>query len=424
MRALACLVALLLAACATSDTANSAKSSATGVAGPLTWEISDIGRVVSADNQRVRWSYLITLRNTSDRVIQVQRMERATDTGPVESWGGTPSSQAFRRTIGARGELRVPTSESWGWASRANTAFGGAATLHAIRVYRTFIGTDDRGAAVRVQVRLQLDPSTGTLARPPVAPASLPAPNVLSSADGLASLVGLWRGSYRVDDTLLDIPVSATIVADGTISLSENEPVTNRFSRKVQVKDGGLEYSGDRERGTLRLHELTGRRMLVGRITPIEGRSYAVYLEAQAPASAAAPPVPTAGPPVSPTPVSAPSGGAAALVDLSGSYRGTVTGTRTDNSTYSARVTVAMVQVGRELSGTWSTPSASGTLMGTVLDRTRFTFRLRQDSPCPAELSGLGAIDDGGARLAASYRGASCQGTGVAASIVITRESR
>jgi hypothetical protein len=310
--------------------------------------------------------------------------------------------------------------------SRANTTFGGAATLRSITVYRTFIGTDDRGAPVRIEVLLRLDPSTGVLARPLVAPSSLPAPSVLSSADGLAGLVGLWRGSYRVDDTLLDVPFTATIVADGTVSLAENEPVTNRFSRKVQVKDGGLEFSGDRERGTLRLHELTGRRMLVGRITPIEGPSYAIYLEAQAPASAAVPPVTTPGPQVTPISAPVPSGRGSASdpVDLTGSYRGTVTGTRADDSTYSARVTVAMVQAGRELSGTWSTPAASGILTGTVLDRTRFTFRLRQDSPCPAELSGLGAIDDGGSKLAASYRGTSCEGTGVAASIVITRESR
>jgi hypothetical protein len=307
--------------------------------------------------------------------------------------------------------------------SRANTTFGGAATLRTVTAFRTFVGTDDRGAPVRVEARLRLDPSTGVLARPLVAPSSLPAPSVLISANGLAPLVGFWRGSYRVDGSLVDVPIAATIVADGTISIAENEPVTNRFSRKVQVKDGGLEYSGERERGMLQLHELAGRRMLVGKITQIEGPSYAVYLEAQAPASAAAPPASTLASPATPSGASTPPGGRRpGSVDLSGSYRGTVTGTRTDNSTYSTPVTVAMMQTGRELSGTWSTPSASGSLTGTVLDRS-FTFRLRQESPCPAELSGQGAIDENGSRLAASYRGESCQGTGVTASIVVTRES-
>jgi hypothetical protein len=238
---------------------------------------------MSADHQRVRWSYLITLRNTGDRVIQFERLERAISS-TLESVGGTPTSQPYRRTLGARGELRLSTSDNWGWLPRANTTFGGAATLHPVTAHRTFIGTDDRGAPVHVEVRVQLSPSTGLLAKPLVAPASLPAPSVLTNDNGLRPLVGPWRGSYRVDQTLLDVPIAATIAADGSISLAENEPVTNRFSRKVQVKDGGLEYSGERERGMLQLHELAGRRMLVGKITPIEGRSYAVYLEAQAPA--------------------------------------------------------------------------------------------------------------------------------------------
>jgi hypothetical protein len=62
--------------------------------------------------------------------------------------------------------------------------------------------------------------------------------------------------------------------------------------------------------------------------------------------------------------------------------------------------------------------------VGTVLARTSFTFRLRQESPCVAEFGGLGTIDDTGSRLAASYRGGSCQGSNVAASLVVTREAR
>ncbi len=302
---------------------------------------------------------------------------------------------------------------------------GGAATLRPITVYRTFSGTDDRSTSVQVQVRLQLDPSVGLLAKPPTTPPNLPARSTVGSADGLASLVGLWRGSYRNEDSLLDVPLAATILADGTVSLAENEPVTNRFSRTVQVRDGGLEYSGGSERGTFNLYEMSGRRMLVGRVSPTEGRPYAVHLEAPAPANVAVQSSGTSGPPPAPTSVSAPrTSGQVDPVDLTGSYRGTLTGTRSDNSDYSDRVTVAVVQAGREFTGTWSTPSASGTLTGTVLGRTSFTFRLRQDSPCPAEFGGLGTIDESGSRLAASYRGGSCQGTSVAASLVVTREPR
>lgn len=422
MRAPACLLSLLLAACATSP--EQASRPLTGMAGPVTWEITDIGRVVSADNQRVRWSYLITLRNTSDRVIQLERLERAVTSVSSEAVGGTPTSQPFRRTLGARGELRVSTSDNWGWMPGANTTFGGAAILRPITAYRRFSGTDDRGAPIQIQVQVHLDPSVGALAKPPTRPPSLPAPSTLQSAGGLTALVGVWRGSYRYDNTLLDVPIEATILADGTVQLAENEPVTNRFGRTVQVKDGGLDYSGGRERGTLTLHETAGRRMLVGRVSPIEGQPYAVYLEVQTPASVAARPAATSGPPVTSTPVSAPStAGQSGAIDLTGSYRGTVTGTRNESS-YSDRVTVAVIQSGREFSGTWSTPSASGTLTGTVLGRTNFTFRLRQDSPCAAEFGGLGTIDASASRLAASYRGEGCQGSNVAASLIVTREAR
>jgi hypothetical protein len=86
MRALACLLSLFVAACAASP--NTANGPIGGVAGPVTWEVTDIGRIVSEDNQRIRWSYLITLRNTSDRVIQLERMERAAAGSAPESIGG------------------------------------------------------------------------------------------------------------------------------------------------------------------------------------------------------------------------------------------------------------------------------------------------------------------------------------------------
>jgi len=109
-----------------------------------------------------------------------------------------------------------------------------------------------------------------------------------------------------------------------------------------------------------------------------------------------------------------------APIDLTGSYRGTLTGLQDDRS-YFDQVTVAVMQNGKEFSGTWTTPTASGTLTGTVVDRTNFTFRLHQDIPCVAEFGGVGTINESGSRLAASYRGGSCQGGNVAASIVVTR---
>jgi hypothetical protein len=248
---------------------------------------------VSSDNQRIRWSYLIVLRNTGDRPIQIERMERAIQSDYGDSVGGTPTTVPFRRTLGARSELHVSTSDSWGWLPQSNTSFGGAATLRPITAFRAFSGADDRGTPVQVRVRLGLDRSTGRLAQPPAMPKSLPPPRPLESDGELATLVGTWRGSYRLDNAVLDVPFELTILADGACQVAENDPVTNRFRRAVRVKDGGLEYSGERERGTLRLHEGNGRRMLAGRIAQIDGPPYTIYLEARNPTAAAPGPAPS-----------------------------------------------------------------------------------------------------------------------------------
>ena len=287
MRLSLSLVALLVAVgCASVDPGGLGQLQ--GSSGPITWEVSDIGRVVSADNQRIRWSYLITLRNTSDRVIQLERVTRALTSDYADTVGGAPAPTPFRRTLGARSELRVPATENWGWLStRSTPQFGGAQTLRGITSLRDFSGADDRGTPVQVRVRVRLDRSTGQLAQPVTMPKSLPAPKPLDSDRDLATVAGVWRGSYRMDNTLLDVPFELKILENGTCEVAENDPVTNRYRRAVRVKDRGLEYSGDRERGTLMLHEAGGRRALAGRISQIDGPPYDIYLEAQGAASAA-----------------------------------------------------------------------------------------------------------------------------------------
>jgi hypothetical protein len=270
--------------CASTDTGNRrAPQAASGV---VTWVASDIGRVVSSDDQRILWTYLITLRNAGDRAIQFESVERAVVSSSTDTIGGTPTREPFRRTLAAGSELRVPASDNWGWIQPANRTFGGAATLGAITAIRRFSGTDDRGTPIEVEVRIQLSPSVGVLARPPVMPRRVPTPTTLASAGDLATLVGSWRGSYRMDGTLLDVPIEVTILADGTFQVAESEPVTNRFTRTLRVKDGGLDYSGGRDRGTLTYHEIAGRRMLLGQVSQTNGRSYAIYLEAQEPTRA------------------------------------------------------------------------------------------------------------------------------------------
>ncbi len=277
--ALTLAASLLALGCASAEIASG--TGARGTAGPVAWEVSDVGRIVSSDNQELRWSYLVTLRNTGDQSIQLETLEKAAVTTSGDTIGGTPTSRPFRRTLAPRSDIRVPMSEAWGWAAPYRP-FGGTATLPDITAVRRFRGTDGRGASIDILVRVRLGASTGQLSKPPTRPPALPDAVALTSPDDLARLVGPWRGSYRLDGSVLDVPLAATILADGTVYLAENDPVTNRLIRVIRVKDGSLEYSGGRDRGTFTLHEHAGTRMLVGRVSQPDGPSYLVYLEAPA----------------------------------------------------------------------------------------------------------------------------------------------
>jgi hypothetical protein len=273
---------------------------------------------------------------------------------------------------------------------------------------------------VEVEVRFPLDPSLGRLASPLPRPLRFPAATRLDTAGDLIRVVGLWRGSYRMDHPFFEVPVEVVILADGTFHVGVNDPVTDQFSRTVLVRDGALEYSGSGDRGILTFHESAGPRMLSGRVSPRRGRGYDVYLEAQIPPST----VPE--PPLTPTaiPVSVPSArGQSPAIDLTGRYRGTLTGIRAGHAHFD-RAAVEVVQTGHEFSATWTTPSASGTLVGNVISRTSFTFRLRQEIPCAAEFGGLGMIEGMEPWVVLSYRGGGCEGTRIAASLVVIREVR
>jgi hypothetical protein len=363
-----------------------------GSSGAVTWEVSDIGRIVSSDNQRIRWSYLITLRNTSDRVIQLERVEQAMVGDYADFVGGAPTTQPFRRTLGARSDLRIPMSDSWGWVGASSPTFGGAALLRGTTAFRRFSGTDDRGTSIEIPVQVRLDPSVGVLAKPPTRPQSLPAPTTLESTADLARLVGLWRGSYRDDGSLLDVPIEVMILTDGTFQVAENEPVTNRFSRTVQVKDGGLDYSGGRDRGTLTLHESAAKRMLVGRVSQRDGQPYAIYLEAQPPASAASGP-PTAPPrlrPETPVPTSA---------RLDGNYNGVVSFT-IGSGPRGGGLKAATRQTAHSVTGSYWTVDEVGHLSGTVTDTDFLGSVVFPNRTCKL----VGKLMDGGATFTGTFQ--------------------
>jgi hypothetical protein len=64
---LALSVALLLVTIGCASVEPGGPGPLRGASGSITWEVSNIGRVVSSDNQRVRWSYLINLKTPGRR---------------------------------------------------------------------------------------------------------------------------------------------------------------------------------------------------------------------------------------------------------------------------------------------------------------------------------------------------------------------
>lgn len=256
-----------------------------GTSGPVSWEVTDIGQVTSLDGMRMRWSYVVVLKETTGITIQFDRIERDV------SGGGGLTSAPFRRTLAANSELRAPFWDSWGWVGESveRRRFGGAAILPTMTVRRRFVGTDAQGKAVTVVVRLHLDRSLGKRSTRPPTIGPLPPERRLEDSD-LARLAGDWRGSYRVrmGSEDFDIPLEATVRADGSVEFGEHDPVTNRFRGTLSIRDGRLaSASRGNDSGTLTFHEGGGRRVLFGTVSgPREGGwtfSYTIRLEATGP---------------------------------------------------------------------------------------------------------------------------------------------
>jgi hypothetical protein len=227
----------------------------------VVWEVTDVGQVVSQDNQRFLWSYAVMLRETAGRVVRFEQMVRSSQ-GSSEQIGGSPQTVPFARTLPANGELRVYFTDSWGWTEHS-VVFGGASALRTLRVERRLVGRDDAGNRVVVAVRIDLNRSVGRLGRPtPVS--TPPPPERRLGPDDLPVLVGLWRGAYRPAPATFDIPLEVAIHGDGSVQGGEYDPVVNRFSGTARLADGRLDLSLGGDRGTLTLHEAAGQRVLVG----------------------------------------------------------------------------------------------------------------------------------------------------------------
>src|SRR5262245_27752295 len=151
---------LLTLGCASPEAGN--RGASHEASGAVSWAVCDVTRIVSADRRAIRWSYVISLRNTTDRAIRLERlaMRVARDSGEVL---GSPTSRPFPRTLGPGSSLRIPTTSSdWDWSGWRDSA-ATLLTLNPMTEFQRFSGTDDRGMPVEVQVGFRLDPSLGRL---------------------------------------------------------------------------------------------------------------------------------------------------------------------------------------------------------------------------------------------------------------------
>jgi hypothetical protein len=260
-----------------------------GVAGPVEWEVIDVGRVDSVDGNRTRWSYTIVLKEKAGTSVQFERIERGARAQTLET-GGLARIE-FARGLAAHGELRYHTTDDWGFVSGPGPQFGGVGTLGPLAMERQFIGKDSGGRAIVVPVRVVLDRSFGRASRQP--PRSIPSAPPMKSLEppDLRSLVGRWEGYYQTPG--FQIPIEAVIGENGSVEFGENDPVTNRFRGTVSVRDGRVWYAA-RDTAEFTYHEGGGRHVLAGHLTPGGGGStrIPVWLErtGSAPAAAVAPP--------------------------------------------------------------------------------------------------------------------------------------
>lgn len=234
-----------------------------GTAGPVEWEVVNVGRMDSLNGARTRWSYTIVLKNTGGAPIQFERIDRGARIRAYEIVGGLETVD-FNQRLEANREFRYHTTSDWGWLQASGRQFGGVDAVGGLTIENRFVGKDSAGQAIVVPVRVAMDRSFGRASRQPPRPEPPTPPAKPLQAQDLASLAGRWAGYYR--SATFAVPLEALVRADGSVEFEENDPVTNTFRRQLTVRNGKLTYTG-RDSGELAYHENAERRMLVGQIT-------------------------------------------------------------------------------------------------------------------------------------------------------------
>ncbi len=234
-----------------------------GSAGPVAWEVVDVGRIDSVDGStRTRWSYTMVLKNTGATPIQFEQIDRSSR-APTLEVGGL-SQVDFQYRLEPNGELRYHTTHSWGWPSMAGTRFGGVEQLGALTTEDRFVGKDSQGQVVAVPVRAILDRTFGRASRQPSRPEPPTLPAKALQSQDLGGLAGRWEGYARLNAFM--VPIETVVREDGAAEFGENDPVTYRSRGRLTIRDGKAWYAG-RESAEFAYHEDAGRRILAGHLT-------------------------------------------------------------------------------------------------------------------------------------------------------------
>jgi hypothetical protein len=263
------LSAALSAACATTGTTPRAF---VGAAGPIQWQVVDIGQVVATDDSGFRWSYTVVLTNAGTSSIRFEHAERGMRAPNLISGGlgRTP----FERTLAPGAETRASFVEVWQFRRGDSVPFGGSGALGTLTVDRRFVGKDERGGTVVVPVIMHFDRSVGKVAsRPRATP---PASEEVRVSD-VTQLAGTWQGHYRNREDLFNVPLRLEVSRDGAFEAFENDPVTNRYRGRLQVQDGRVRWSQGGDSGTLTFHQGSEGRLLIGALSGSRGNAETRY---------------------------------------------------------------------------------------------------------------------------------------------------
>jgi hypothetical protein len=238
-------------------TARGVDEAFSGEADGVRWAVYAVQTRLPAQ-QALRWDYVLILRETRGRDVQLDLVE-----GGIVDRSGPPPGAGSRgvrrpgprerqrretpiaRRLAAHGELRF---KHW---DRSETG------QSAIEVYRRFRGRDSTGKDVAIEITMKLDPKVGERAGTPTAlslPGDLDVPSPpdirlvtppASVPSGLTAFAGAWRGRWGGEDGRPGLLVVEDVSASRSVIMAtawgpgrDSEPGWERLLAGYQ--DGAL----------------------------------------------------------------------------------------------------------------------------------------------------------------------------------------